>query len=64
MESSATTPLTHTFVVRVWFEVSASLPGGGEWRGSVRDAVSGEVVHFRYLEGLVGALHKLRDFTS
>lgn len=41
---SQTRPRTHLFALRLW---KVEVPGGSEYRGSVRDVASGAWRHFR-----------------
>lgn len=49
-----------TVVVRLWFEDSSD-GDDCEWRGEVRDVLTGSVGYFRRLEGLVDVLVDLLD---
>lgn len=47
---------TFTFVVRIWREPATAAGEQSEYRGEVKDVVSGETRNFRLLDGLVAAL--------
>jgi hypothetical protein len=56
---------THLFTVRMWLEELGA--GQTEWRGEVRDVVSGEVRYFRdwpTLVALVQAMLPTKENTS
>lgn len=47
-----------TVVVRLWFEPSERA-GEEEWRGEARDVLTGRVLYFRRIEGLVEVMAEL-----
>jgi hypothetical protein len=51
-EVASTDKEPHAFVLRLWFEPTASTGPEGEWRGRITDAVSLEQRYFRGLSDL------------
>lgn len=50
---------SHTFVLRLWFEIRSEDADEGEWRGEIRDVTTHSRVTFRHLEGLAAAVREL-----
>jgi hypothetical protein len=57
MDNAPPPARTHLFTVRVWLEELGA--GQTEWRGEVRDVVSGEVRYFRDWPTLVALVQAM-----
>jgi hypothetical protein len=57
MDKAQPAARTHLFTVRVWLEELGA--GQREWRGEVRDVVSGEVRYFRDWPTLVALVQAM-----
>jgi hypothetical protein len=57
MDNAQPPARTHLFTVRVWLEELGA--GQTEWRGEVRDVVSGEVRYFRDWPALVAVVQAM-----
>jgi len=53
--------MVHRFVVTIRWEHADSVGSQAEWRGKIMDVLSGQVVHFRHIDGLPEAWKKITE---